>query len=53
MHIGYWWESQKKRDHWKDQEVGGSLTASSSRFLVTASNSGDSSASVLKSLPAG
>jgi hypothetical protein len=23
MHIGYWWESQKERDHQKDQEVGG------------------------------
>jgi hypothetical protein len=23
MHIGYLWESQKVRDHWEDQEVGG------------------------------
>jgi hypothetical protein len=23
MHIGYWRESQKERDHWEDQDVGG------------------------------
>jgi hypothetical protein len=23
MHIGYWRESQKGRDHWEDQDVGG------------------------------
>jgi hypothetical protein len=21
MHIGYCWESQKEREHWKDQDV--------------------------------
>jgi hypothetical protein len=23
MHKGYWWESQKERDHCEDQDVGG------------------------------
>jgi hypothetical protein len=23
MHVGYWWESQKERNHQKDQDVGG------------------------------
>jgi hypothetical protein len=22
-HVGYWWESQKERDHYEDQDVGG------------------------------
>jgi hypothetical protein len=23
MHKVYWWEIQKERDHWQDQDVGG------------------------------
>jgi hypothetical protein len=23
MHVGYWWESQKERDHKEDQKIGG------------------------------
>jgi hypothetical protein len=23
IHVEYWWESQKERDHWEDEGVGG------------------------------
>jgi hypothetical protein len=23
MSIGYWWESQRERDHYEDQDIGG------------------------------
>jgi hypothetical protein len=23
MHVGYWWESQKERDHFENQDIGG------------------------------
>jgi hypothetical protein len=23
MHIVYWWDSQKEKDHWEEQDVGG------------------------------
>jgi hypothetical protein len=23
IYIGYWWERQKERDHWEEQDVGG------------------------------
>jgi hypothetical protein len=25
MHIGYWWESQKERDHYEDHDVSGRI----------------------------
>jgi hypothetical protein len=23
MHLGYWWKSEKERDHYEDQDVSG------------------------------
>jgi hypothetical protein len=23
MHVGYWWENEKERDHWENQLLGG------------------------------
>jgi hypothetical protein len=25
MHVGFWWESQKERDHWEDLDAGGRI----------------------------
>jgi hypothetical protein len=25
MHVGFWWENQKERDHYEDQDVGGMI----------------------------
>jgi hypothetical protein len=25
MHIGFWWEIRKVRDHWEDPDVGGRI----------------------------
>jgi hypothetical protein len=25
MHVGFWWESQKERDNYKDLDVGGRI----------------------------
>jgi hypothetical protein len=35
MHIGYRWASQKDRDHWEDQDVGGSTILKEAVFRTT------------------
>jgi hypothetical protein len=25
IHIGFWWESQNKREHWEDLDTGGMI----------------------------
>jgi hypothetical protein len=37
MQIGYWWESQKERDHYEDQEVGGMIIL---KQILETNNSG-------------
>jgi hypothetical protein len=31
MHIGYWWESQKEREHYEGQDVSGRIIKVRSR----------------------